>query len=189
MGIFDNVDFYSILDSFTDIGGFDIILPFLLIFAVTFALLQKIKLFGEEEKAKKINAIVSFVLAFFLIAQTDLVLLLQSFLPKISMIIVVLLMLLLVVGIFTKNTNWDGGWLLLGAVVAIVAVIWAIGASAGWDVPLIDEITEGDIGVLISLGVFILVIWLIVKDPGEKGESKGIGEALEGFVRGLKGRS
>ena len=46
--VFENVDFYSLMDWFEGAGGFDIILPFLLIFTITFAILQKIKLFGEK---------------------------------------------------------------------------------------------------------------------------------------------
>ena len=45
MAVFDNFDLNNVLESFADIGGFNIVLPFLLIFAVTFAILQKIKLF------------------------------------------------------------------------------------------------------------------------------------------------
>ena len=42
MAVFDNFDLNNVLESFADIGGFNIVLPFLLIFAVTFAILEKI---------------------------------------------------------------------------------------------------------------------------------------------------
>ena len=53
--VFENVDFYSMLDWFGGVGGFDIILPFLLIFTITFAILQKIKLFGEKRNIDMIG--------------------------------------------------------------------------------------------------------------------------------------
>jgi|SRR3990167_5139384 len=173
MAVFDNLDLNEVLESFADIGGFNIVLPFLLIFAVTFAILQKIKLFGEEDKSKRVNGIVSFVLALFLISQQELVEIMLQFLPRVSMIVLVFLMLLLVVGIFKGNAAWSEWLLGLGVVAAIASVLWAIGASAGWNVPLLDDFTDGDIGVLLSIGVFILVIWLVVKEPKESGSGSG----------------
>ena len=178
MAVFDNFDLNNVLESFADIGGFNIVLPFLLIFAVTFAILQKIKLFGEEDKSKRVNGIVSFVLALFLIAQQELVDIMLQFLPRVSMIVLVFLMLLLVVGVFKRDAEWSEWLLGLGVIAAIASVLWAIGASAGWNVPLLDDFTEGDIGVLLSLGVFILVIWLVVKEPSEPGNRKGLLELL-----------
>ena len=77
--------------------------------------------------------------------------------------------------------------LLLGVVVAIVAVLWALGAAADWNVPLVEEITEQDIGTLIVIGVFVLVIWMIVREPGER---QGQGGGFEKFLNtlGLKRR-
>ena len=82
MALFENVDFNSAVDSFADIGGFDVVLPFLLVFAVTFAILRKIKLFGDKKNG---DAIVSIILAAFLISATEVVELLVAFLPRVSM--------------------------------------------------------------------------------------------------------
>ena len=144
MAVFDNFDLNNVLESFADIGGFNIVLPFLLIFAVTFAILQKIKLFGEEDKSKRVNGIVSFVLALFLIAQQELVDIMLQFLPRVSMIVLVFLMLLLVVGVFKRDAVWSEWLLGLGVIAAIASVLWAIGASAGWDVPLLNNFTEAE---------------------------------------------
>ncbi|MBI2105363.1 hypothetical protein HYT56_00830 [Candidatus Woesearchaeota archaeon] len=181
MAVFENIDFNFVVDSFADIGGFDVVLPFLLVFAVTFAVLTKIKLFGDK---KKIDVLVSLILAAFLISATDIVELLVAFLPRVSMIILVLLMLILAVGVFSGGSEWGGGWLLMGAIVAIIAVLWALGAAAEWDVPLLEDITEQDIGTLIVIGVFVLVIWLIVREPKSGGSFL---DSLEKLVGGLKG--
>jgi len=182
MALFDNVDFNDIINSFSDVGGFDVVLPFILVFAVTFAVLRKIKLFGEN---KNVDAIVSLILAAFLISATEIVNVLVGFLPRVSMIVLVLLMLILVVGIFSGGSEWGGGWLFFGAIVAIAAVLWALGAAADWNVPLVEDITEQDIGTLIVIGVFVLVIWLIVREPGQGRNS--IGSFIDKAVAGLKG--
>src|SRR3989338_7636256 len=138
MALFENVDFNSVIDSFADIGGFDVVLPFILVFAVVFAILRKISLFGEN---KNVDAIVSLILAAFLISSTEIVNILTGFLPRVSMIVLVLLMLILVVGIF------------------------------------------------FVIGVFVLVIWLIVREPGQGGQGKSIGNRFEDLVKGLTGRN
>ena len=73
----------------------------------------------------------------------------------------------------------------IGAIVAILAVLWALGAAADWNVPLVGEITEQDVGTLIVVGVFVLVIWLIVRDPGDKNKST-VGGFIDSLVKGLK---
>ena len=186
MGVFTGVDFYAMFNWLENVGAFDIVLPFLLVFAITFALLQKINLFGKDDndnKGKRISAIVAVVMAFFLVSQTTLVDLIKDFLPRVSMIILVLLMLLLVVGVFVKSSEWGDNLLSIGVVVSILLVIWAIGAAAGWNVPLIDQITEQDIAVLLMVGVFVLVIWLIVRKPGNAGDDGGISKFLKGLIK------
>lgn len=184
--VFENVDFYNWLNWFEGVGGFDIILPFLLIFAVTFAILQKIKLFGVDDKSRKIDMIISLIIAFFLVMQQELVAVIQGFLPRVSMLILVLLMILLVVGIFAGGAEWGGSISGLAVIVAIVGVLWAIGASLKWNVPFLDLFTEQDVAVIIVIGIFVLVIWLIVKEPRE--DDKGISKALEGLGRAVKGK-
>jgi hypothetical protein len=188
MALFENLDFNNLVDDFADVGGFDVVLPFLLIFAVTFAILSKINLFGAGKQGRNVNAIVSLILGIFLTSATDAVNLLKDFLPRVSMIILVLLMLILVVGIFSGGSEWGGGWLFLGAVVSIIAVLWALGAAADWDVPLVEDIEEQDVGTLIVIGVFVLVIYLIVRDPGD-GTGDGFGETLKKWGQSLKSNS
>ena len=111
MGVFGDIDLRNIVEGSQDAGVFDVLLPFLLVFAVIFAVLQKIELFGKDNKGKKVDGVVSLIMAAFLVSQTELVTILQGFLPRISMAIVVLLMLLLVVGVFTRNSDWQKGML------------------------------------------------------------------------------
>ncbi len=172
--VLENVDIVGFLSWFENIGGFDIILPFLLVFAITFAILDKIKLFGDK---RNINAIIAIILAFFLILQQDLVFLLQGVLPRVSMLMVTLIMVLLIAGTFGFS-EFGEGWKSLSVIVAIIGVIWAIGASSNWDIPAFDLLTDQDIAILLILGVFVLVIWFVVKEPSTPGQG--------GFVKGFK---
>jgi len=162
--VLESIDLVGFITWFEGIGGFDIILPFLLVFAITFAILDNIKLLGDK---KNINVIVAIIVAFFLIMQRDVVLIIQGFLPRISMLILTVIVFLLVIGAFGFG-ELGGAWKSLSVIVAIVGVIWALGASVGWDVPALDYFTDQDIAILLILGVFILVIWFVVKEPGNK---------------------
>ena len=65
----------SAMEFFQDFGLFDIVLPFLLIFAVVFAILEKTMILGSEDGKPKrnINSIVSFVIALLVVATNKIV--------------------------------------------------------------------------------------------------------------------
>lgn len=179
--VVENIDLSGFLSWFESIGGFDVILPFLLIFAISFAILDKVKLLGDK---KNINVIVSIILAFFLVLQQDLVFVIQGFLPRVSMLILSLIMVLLVVGSFgfPVGESWRG----LSVIIAIIGVLWALGASLNWNVPALDYFTDQDIAVLLIIGIFFLVIWFIVKEPRTP-EGAGIGGKIGDFLKGFAG--
>ena len=80
---------YEIVTTFESIGVFDIALPFLLVFTITFGILQKIKLFGTNKK--NIDLIVSLVLAFLAIRNLFFIDMLNRFLPNVAMLLIIIL--------------------------------------------------------------------------------------------------
>lgn len=171
--VLEQVDFGWMFSWFESVGGFDVILPFLLVFTLVFALMEKVKLFGDRKK--NVHVIVAFVAAAFVVAQPDIVLLIQGFIPRVSMFILVLLMGLLIMGMFgLKGEKFEGWPLGIAIVVAIVVIIWSLSAATSayyW--PFYDILTSQDIAWLIAIGVFILVMWLIVKEPKERSGDVG----------------
>ncbi|MDP3917518.1 MAG: hypothetical protein Q8Q42_04520 [Nanoarchaeota archaeon] len=106
--------------NFDQIGGFDLLLPFMLVFTIVFAVLEKIKLFGS--KSKNINAIVSLVVSIFFLNNTYLIFVLQGFLPSVAIILIVFLMFLLVFGVFSGEGDFQGkalGWAFVASLIAI----------------------------------------------------------------------
>src|SRR4030043_2440594 len=84
----------GVISFFTDIGIYDVILPFLLIFTLVYAIFDKTKVFGTDTidgmkyPKKNLNAIAAFAIAFFVIASAQLV----EFISKVSSHVVVLLL-------------------------------------------------------------------------------------------------
>ena len=86
---------------FEEMGVYEYFLPFLLVFAIVFAILEKTQVFGtvklahdHEVPRSSINAIVAVVMGLLLIAQQNIVEILNAFLPNVAMIIVIILMFL-----------------------------------------------------------------------------------------------
>ena len=63
-----------------DFGFFDVVLPFLLVFTIVFAVLEKTLILGKEENnkpKKNIDAMVAFSIALFVVAASNIVDVLQ----------------------------------------------------------------------------------------------------------------
>jgi len=176
-----------------DFGFFDVILPFLLVFAVVFGILEKTRILGEEKIAgelypkSNINAIISFVIAMLVVAATKIVDALTLALPRVSLLIVVSLSFLLMIGIFVKPG--EGGiydklektWLALIMIIMFIAVILiflsAIPANEeeSWLEYGFNYVVDYWTGAIVgSIVLFILVIFAILYiTKREKGEKKG----------------
>ena len=98
------------------LGVYDIILPFLLVFVLVFALLEKTKVLGTEtqrdekgEKAeytkKSLNAMVAFVTGFFVVASTQLVSVINQSLSQIFLLLLLMVCFLMVWGTFHQQTK------------------------------------------------------------------------------------
>jgi hypothetical protein len=158
---------YDLLRNWENIGFFSVALPFLLIFTLVFAVLQKSMILGTN--SKNFNAIVALIIGALTVRNQSVVAAIEAFLPNISMFIVVGLMFLLLIGIFGGKhfTGFTGGWLLAAAVISFLFVGWALLADNLVAAPpwLYDIFFLQDIGSLTFLGVTAFVIWLVVMDP------------------------
>ncbi len=116
-------DFIISLDQY---GVYDVALPFIVMFTITFALLEKVKLFPRRE----INAILGLAFGFLFLQNDYLLLIFHRFIPNISFIILVVLLGLLLFGIFSgENTAWSGWMLFIAFIGSLLAVIAAISSD------------------------------------------------------------
>lgn len=101
--------FRGALEFFYELGVYDVILPFLLVFAMVFAILEKTKVFGtekignEEFTKKNINSLVAFVVSFLVIASSKLVEIIIKISSQMVVILVGLVFFLLLIGTFYKK--------------------------------------------------------------------------------------
>lgn len=185
--------FRGTIDFMNQLGVYDVILPFLLIFTIVFALLEKTRLFGTEEiqgvkyTKKNLNAMAAFVIGFFVIASSKLV----EIITKISSNVVILLMgtvlFLLLYGSFQKET--DEGTFLTGTWSTVFAVLVFAGLAAifldaiesngqtwlqiavGWISQFWDNTAVASV-ILIVVLVGIMLYIVNVSPAGKKKEEK-----------------
>ena len=112
--------FREIIEFFNDIGVFDVVLPFLLVFTIVFALLERTKVFGVEKiegreyTKKNLNSVAAFVIAFLVVASSNLVEIITEVSSKFVVLLFLVILFLLLVGSFFKEEPHgvflEGGW-------------------------------------------------------------------------------
>ena len=121
--------FRNVIDFFGDLGIYDVVLPFLLVFTVSFAILEKSKIFGEYkigkdmESRKNLNAMVAFCLGFIAVASSKIVSIINEGLANIMILMIAMFSFLLVAASFFGEGNFifdkdnELRWLQVGLVI------------------------------------------------------------------------
>ncbi|MEM4247095.1 MAG: hypothetical protein QXR48_00235 [Candidatus Woesearchaeota archaeon] len=169
----------NVLLFFQRIGIYDVVLPFLLVFTITFAIFEKSRILGiekiedKEYTKKNLNAMASFVIAFLVVASSKLV----ETITRVSSNIIVLVLLgvfyLLLVGTFwapkEEKEKWVGlpkHWNTLFMVIMFIGIVIvfldAIRDESGrsWLDALWDYLSQ--FWTSTAVASIILIIFLIV---------------------------
>ncbi|MBS3096558.1 hypothetical protein J4480_03905 [Candidatus Woesearchaeota archaeon] len=178
--------FRQVLVFFDSIGLFDVVLPFLLVFTIVFAILEKTKVLGTEDiegkkyTKKNLNAISAFVMAFLVVASSELVEIITTVSSQAVVVLFLSVLFLLLVGSFYKEGEpvfLEGGWKIVFMIIVFIAIIGiflgAIKTSDGrtWLERLGDFTgTGGDelAGSLILLALIVLFIVYATKDTAKE---------------------
>ena len=184
--------FRSVILFFDKLGVYDVILPFLLVFTVVFAILEKSKILGTEKiggevyTKKNINAMFAFVVAFFVVASTQLVSIINEALGRVVLLMLVSISFLLLIGTFFKSDEevflekgpWRTTFMIAMLIGTLLIFLWAIKTSDGtpwleygWNW-MVDNWDSNAVGSIILVGVLVLIMWLIVREPKAKKEEK-----------------
>jgi len=179
--------FREVLAFFDKLGVYDVILPFLLVFTIMFAILDKTKIFGTEEvggqkySRKNLNAMVAFISAFLVVASSNLVATVNETIAHISLLIIISVGFLILIGVFHKegeDVYLAGKWRNLFMILMFIAIILislnAIKTSEGesWFMTgyewIMDNWSNEVGGSIILLIIIIVFISLIMKEAGPK---------------------
>ena len=178
--------FRGTLEFFDKLGVYDVVLPFLLVFTLVYALFEKtkvygtVKLEGKEYTRKNLNGMTAFVIAFFVVASTKLVALINEVLANTVLLLLLSVCFLLLAGSFhtgSKEFFLEGKWKTFFMIIMFLGIVLIFLNALGW-LQLIYEylffkfntIVVSSIVLVIVIVVFIMYV---TKDPKSKGgESK-----------------
>lgn len=152
----------------------NVILPFVLMFVVVFAILEKTDILGKDKR--QINALVAFVFALVFVSVPSAVGVTQNIIPIIGVVIIILLSFMMLIGFLGFQTGEKGVnrglKIALGIMIGIVMIgiiIWATGmvpVFQGWF--SVEEFLSSFV-----LIIFIIAIFAIVLTSKTEGEGKG----------------
>lgn len=187
--------FRGALEFMQRLGIFDTVLPFLLVFTLVFAFLEKTKIFGTEEyrseidgkqlkiSRKNLNSMASFTIAFFVVASTQLVSLISELTSKVVLLIILVFSFTLTVGAFQKEEK-DGfflnkTWTTVFEIIVFLGIALIFLDSLGWlDMALSwlsnvwgSEATASIIMLLVIVGFMVYITSSPKKSGGDSKKS------------------
>lgn len=177
------------------LGFADVILPFLLVFTISFAVLSRLKILGKDPSHRRFDAIVSLVFGLSLVIPHVLgryppglspVTIINRSLPDVAVFLVGIILLMLMIGAF--GIRWDlennaGGsfWV----IVSLIVVTYIFGVNAGWFHNgywpawlwwLSDPNTQA---LIVTILIFGAIVWFITRDTETKANDSGFGKLFK----------
>ena len=175
------LNFQEFIISLQRAGFVDVLLPFLLIFTIIFAVLEKTKILGEGKRNMDIG--ISLIFALLVViphvtgnfpAGYDPVRVINAALPSVSLLVVAIIALMILIGVFAHDRIMLGltapGWI---GFFSIAAIVFIFGRSAGWWSSgflsgLEAKFGSNLIAIVIMILVFGIVIAFVTGGEGEK---------------------
>jgi len=177
--------FRGVLEFFVRLGIYDVILPFLLVFTIVFAILEKSKVFGVEKTKdgeftrKNLNSMTAFVIAFLVVASSRLVAIINETMANMVLLLMMSVCFLILIGSFMKEQKegiaLEGRWKFMFMIIMFVGLTLIFLNSLGWLEPgwnwIVAHYDSTVFASIMLIGVMVGFVYMIVKEP-KKEESK-----------------
>jgi len=159
--------FRGTLAFFDKIGVYDVVLPFLLIFTIVYAILEKTKIFGiekiegKEYTRKNLNGMTAFVVAFFVVASTRLVALINQVLANTVLLLLLSICFLLLAGSFHTGKEefaLKGGWKNLFMIIMFIGIVLVFLHALGWLQVIYNYLFFRFDSVVVSSIVLVIIV-------------------------------
>tara|TARA_Y100000310_G_scaffold344982_1_gene460947 strand:- start:1249 stop:1821 length:573 start_codon:yes stop_codon:yes gene_type:complete len=138
----------DIIESF---GFFNVILPFILVYALVYGVLIKTDLFNfkDSPQGQNVSNVIAMASAFFVVASTDIVNQMLGIIPQATFMLVVLLFILMIFAMMGQSDNsWFGENSLFGkfkglfAVIIVAVFLLMIDAGSPKGIPIVRQLNE-----------------------------------------------
>lgn len=119
----------TMLQAWQNVGVFEFLLPFMLIFAIVFGILSQAKFLGEN---RAVNATIALAIGLFAILFPQTRLFFANISANMAIGVVVLLAALIMLGLFVdweKDKGWRNGMAAFGGVIALVVILVSLSSN------------------------------------------------------------
>ncbi len=166
-------DLRASIEFLQELGFLNVLLPFIFVYVVLFAILEKTKALGVEKNGKaktNINSMVAFVVGFIFIASASRVETLTTYLQILGMGMVFIMTILYMFAAWGQKQYFDKKTYLYGAVLVFVVVgfFYSMGLANSVKWGFIFELIFNPI-VIIVLTFYIVVMYITHGDKKKKG--------------------
>ncbi|RJQ19074.1 hypothetical protein C4580_05855 [Candidatus Woesearchaeota archaeon] len=176
------------VEFFKEIGVYDVLLPFLLVFTIMFAILERTRVLGVEADGKStrknLNSMVSFVIAFFVIASSKIVEAITQVSSQLIVLLLLLVFFMMLIGTFISakeleekkgpwlDSPWKTGFMVFVAICIVFIFLNALTTEDGdtwlevfWDW-LGRFYTDTAVAALILI-IFLIAVLYFIAGRGE----------------------
>ena len=158
------------------------LLIFALVFALVYGILNMIKIFGDEDEAKRYNVLIAVSFGILAIVPSfiapgsafDIVPIVTQALPQTMLIALAALSIIIVLGLFGMETFHQGkSWSWIIGLIVLGLIIWIFTGATGaiWGLPY--WLTPDLIAALLAVLVFAGIIFFVMGGEEKEGESGG----------------
>lgn len=176
-------DLRTIFSYWESAGVFDIFLPFLLVFVLVFAVLEKVNLFtGKDEEGKKTNrkgihAIIALALAILVANNIYIREILRTFLPNVAFFMIVVLAFVMLLSTFMGESKFfEIKWIAI--IISIIFVVLALFSeniadmyNAPWWLDWLFYIDSQTQAVIFFIAAMIFVYFIATGTGGKPKEA------------------
>ncbi len=164
-----------ILQDLADMDVFFYVLPFLLIFALLFAILQKINIMGGEDQraSKGVSAVIAIAVALMALQFDQVPIFFQFVFPKLGIGLAILLVAIVLMGLFIDFQKYEGAayiFLTIGAVIAIWIVLTSMSDYSWWT----GSFWSNNMSAIIAIVIVIVFIAVVISSGPKNPSSKGL---------------
>lgn len=158
--------YQDVFQLLVDVGLVEVILPFILVFTITYGVLKRTNVLGGEKPKEKLNIMVAFVMGFFAVLAANLLNVINIILFYFVLLLVIGLLLALVLGL----SGAEGGIKnrLFIAVMSIFAMLFIFFALAQAGVIDKNRFTNTILLPVIILVIISLTVYFVFREKPEE---------------------
>jgi len=179
--------FRGVIEFFLKLGVYDVVLPFLLVFSIVFAILEKTAVLGMEDVGgkkytkKNLNAITAFVMAFLVIASSRLVGIINQAMSQVVVLLFLAISFLILVGVFMGSKEFTlkeyPMWLNFFMWFMFIGIVLIFLNAIGWLKEVMDFLrsnyqTDWVASLILLVLIVGFMLWVTKSMPGKNDSSR-----------------